>query len=93
MVLAAGGYPGAYRKGDMIHGLPRGETPGVKVFHAGTAYKDGQVLTAGGRVLCVCALGGTIREAQRRAYALAETIQWDGVYYRRDIGFRAVARE
>ncbi len=93
VVLAAGGYPGSYRKGDIIQGLEQVEEEGVKVFHAGTALKDGQVVTAGGRVLCVCALGGSVREAQQRAYRRVEAIRWPDMFYRRDIGYRAVARE
>ncbi len=93
VVLAAGGYPDSYKKGDIITGLPTQPTEGEKVFHAGTAEKDGEVVTAGGRVLCATALGDSVAEAQARAYALARRIQWDKVYYRTDIGYRAVARE
>ena len=93
VVLAAGGYPGRYASGAPISGLPEIEEPGEKVFHAGTAERNGDVVTAGGRVLCATALGDTVREAQRRAYALAHRLHWDGVYFRSDIGFRAVARE
>lgn len=93
VVLAAGGYPGDYHKGDIITGLPTEEVAGEKVFHAGTASKDGNTVTAGGRVLCVTALGNSVREAQQRAYQLADKIQWQGVLYRRDIGYRAIARE
>ncbi|MGE0079728.1 MAG: phosphoribosylamine--glycine ligase [Thiohalomonadaceae bacterium] len=93
VVLAAQGYPGDYRKGDVITGLDDGDSPEAKVFHAGTAQKDGQVVTAGGRVLCATALGATVAEAQERAYALAGRIHWEGMQYRRDIGYRAVARE
>ncbi|SDH86018.1 phosphoribosylamine--glycine ligase [Vibrio xiamenensis] len=93
IVLAAGGYPGDYRKGDVISGLPSTETEGEKVFHAGTNEKDGQVVTNGGRVLCATALGNTVLEAQQRAYALTKQISWDGVFYRSDIGYRAIARE
>ncbi|MFO1433088.1 MAG: phosphoribosylamine--glycine ligase [Candidatus Competibacteraceae bacterium] len=93
VVLVAGGYPGDYRKGDVITGLPTHEEEGVKLFHAGTATKDGRVVTNGGRVLCATALGATVQEAQRRAYALAGRIDWDGVYYRNDIGYRAIRRE
>ncbi|MET0086804.1 MAG: phosphoribosylamine--glycine ligase [Sedimenticola sp.] len=93
VVLAAGGYPGSYNKGDIITGLPTGETPGMKVFHAGTAEKNGEVVTSGGRVLCATALGATVSEAQNNAYLLTERIQWNGVYYRTDIGYRAIARE
>jgi len=93
VVLAAGGYPGAYAKGRVISGLPQSELPDAKVFHAGTAEQDGEVVTAGGRVLCATALGKTAREAQARAYALTRSISWDEVYYRSDIGYRAVQRE
>ncbi|UTF61512.1 phosphoribosylamine--glycine ligase [Gilvimarinus sp. DA14] len=93
VVLAAGGYPGSYNKGDVISGLPETETDGEKVFHAGTAEKDGQVVTNGGRVLCATALGDTVSEAQQRAYQLADKIQWQDVYLRRDIAYRAIARE
>lgn len=92
VVLAAGGYPGAYRKGDAIEGLSQADAPDTKVFHAGTALRDGRVVTNGGRVLCACALGATVAEAREHAYALAARIHWDGVYYRRDIGHRALAR-
>ncbi len=93
VVLAAGGYPGEYRTGDPIDGLPDEEPEGTKIFHAGTAERDGRVVTAGGRVLCVTALGETVTEAQKRAYELAGRIHWNGIYYRRDIGYRAVQRE
>ncbi len=93
VVMAAGGYPEGYRKGDVITGLPREESPDTKVFHAGTRLVDGQVVTNGGRVLCVTALGETVAEAQRKAYAVVEQIHWPDVYYRHDIGYRAVARE
>jgi phosphoribosylamine--glycine ligase len=89
VVLAAAGYPMHPRKGDEITGLPADAADAV-VFHAGTAQQDGQVLTAGGRVLCATALGHTVREAQTRAYALAEAVQFDGMQYRRDIGYRAL---
>ncbi|KRT53785.1 phosphoribosylamine--glycine ligase [endosymbiont of Ridgeia piscesae] len=93
VVLAAGGYPGDYAKGRVISGLPEGECDGEKVFHAGTAEQDGQVVTAGGRVLCATALGESVAAAQARAYQLARSISWEGVYLRNDIGYRAVARE
>ena len=93
IVMAAGGYPVGYQKGDVITGLKEAEAEGAKVFHAGTALKGDQVVTSGGRVLCVTALGKTVREAQKNAYDLVRTIHWNGVYYRKDIGYRAVRRE
>lgn len=93
VVLAAGGYPGDYAKGAVISGLEAAAQLPGKVFHAGTAVADGQVVTAGGRVLCATALGETVSAAQRNAYALAEKIDWEGCFYRRDIGYRAIARE
>ncbi|MDX1757210.1 MAG: phosphoribosylamine--glycine ligase [Marinobacter sp.] len=93
VVLAAGGYPGSYNKGNAISGLPETESEGQKVFHAGTALDGDQVVTSGGRVLCATALGDTVTEAQQRAYQLAQTIHWDGAFYRKDIGYRAIARE
>ncbi len=90
IVLAAGGYPDAYAQGAIISGLPDSLEDGYKVFHAGTAKSGGAIVTAGGRVLCACALGDSIREAQQNAYALAEKINWEGVYYRTDIGFKAI---
>ncbi len=93
VVMAAGGYPGSYHKGDVIEGLPTISETDRMVFHAGTALKDGQVVTSGGRVLCVTALGDTVIEAQRRAYEVVRQIRWNGVQYRTDIGFRAIARE
>ncbi|QDE29914.1 phosphoribosylamine--glycine ligase [Shewanella polaris] len=92
VVLAAGGYPDAYHKGDVIDGLTLGDTNG-KVFHAGTSIKDGHVVTNGGRVLCATALGNTVTEAQKSAYALVDAIHWDDVYFRTDIAYRAIARE
>lgn len=93
VVLAAGGYPGNYRKGDVIIGLPEEPLPDAKVFHAGTAMKDGKIVTAGGRVLCVVGLGDTVAAAQKRAYEVVSQIHWKDMYYRRDIGYRAIARE
>ncbi|MEK7696796.1 MAG: phosphoribosylamine--glycine ligase, partial [Pseudomonadota bacterium] len=93
VVMAAGGYPGSYKKGDVISGLPATDAPDAKVFHAGTALKDGSVVTSGGRVLCVTALGATVGAAQKRAYEVARQIFWVGAHYRTDIGFRAIARE
>ena len=92
VVMAAGGYPASYAKGAVITGLPE-ETPETKVFHAGTAEADGAVVTSGGRVLCACALGDTVADAQAAAYALVKQIRWENAYYRGDIGYRAVARE
>jgi phosphoribosylamine--glycine ligase len=92
VVLAAGGYPDAYRKGDVIEGLPPVDDADCKVFHAGTTGRGDAVLTSGGRVLCVCALGDTIAAAQQQAYACVGRIHWPGVYYRTDIGYRAIAR-
>ncbi len=92
VVMAAGGYPGPYEKGHPIEGLPRTEPDDVKVFHAGTAERDGRVVTAGGRVLCVTALAATLAEAQRRAYQVADGIHWKDAYVRRDIGHRALGR-
>jgi phosphoribosylamine--glycine ligase len=93
VVMAAGGYPGSYARGDVISGLPGSSEPDRKVFHAGTAEKDGDVVTAGGRVLCVTALGDTVSEAQARAYEQLREIHWDRAMWRNDIGYRAVARE
>ncbi|WP_188013281.1 phosphoribosylamine--glycine ligase [Photobacterium damselae] len=93
VVLAAGGYPGHYHKGDVICGLPQQEIAGEKVFHAGTCELDGQVVTNGGRVLCATAMGDTVQQAQQRAYQLAQQIDWDGMFYREDIGYRAINRE
>lgn len=95
IVLAAGGYPGSYNKGDVISGLPHTDTEGEKAFHAGTKLgPDGiGAVTSGGRVLCATALGNTVTEAQQRAYTLAKKIRWDGVFYRNDIAYRAIARE
>ena len=91
VVMAAGGYPGAYRKGDPIEGLDdAGRLPGVTVFHAGTRNAGGRIVTAGGRVLNVTALGADIAEARRRAYAAVNLIRFDGAQFRRDIAARAL---
>ncbi len=93
VVLAAAGYPDSVRKGDEIRGLDAAATLPGKVFHAGTALDDGKIVTNGGRVLCAVGLGATVSEAQRAAYALCDEISWEGVQYRRDIGYRALERE
>ena len=93
VVLAAAGYPDTVRKGDVIEGLDRAAKLPGKVFHAGTRLDTGKVVTNGGRVLCAVGLGAKVAEAQREAYALVEPIHWEGMQYRRDIGYRAVARE
>ena len=93
VVLAAGGYPADYPKGDVISGLDTVLPEGQKVFQAGTALKDGQVVTNGGRVLCAVALGDSVAEAQAAAYDVVNTLSWDKMYFRTDIGHRAIARE
>ncbi|MBE1286344.1 MAG: phosphoribosylamine--glycine ligase [Alteromonadaceae bacterium] len=93
VVLAAGGYPGSYAKGLPISGLGQGESVDAKVFHAGTALTGGDVVTAGGRVLCATAMGASVTEAQANAYALASHINWQDMFYRKDIAYRAIARE
>jgi phosphoribosylamine--glycine ligase len=92
VVMAAGGYPGDYKKGDIIS-LPSSTPEGTKVFHAGTKEVDGNVVTAGGRVLCVTALGDSVTQAQQRAYQLLEQVSWKDAYFRTDIAYRAIARE
>ncbi|WP_447527176.1 phosphoribosylamine--glycine ligase [Morganella morganii] len=91
VVMAAGGYPGDYRKGDVIEGLDIQEA-NCKVFQAGTALKNGTVVTDGGRVLCVTALGEDIAQAQKQAYAALQHIHWNDAFCRSDIGYRAIAR-
>jgi len=94
VVLAAKGYPADYPRGDVINGLDvAADLTGCKVFHAGTAEKDGHIVTSGGRVLCATALGERVSEAQQRAYELVDKISWPGMYFRRDIGHRAIQRE
>jgi len=90
VVMAAGGYPDSYRKGDIISGLDAVAGSHCKVFHAGTAAQAGEVVTNGGRVLCACALGESVAEAQAAAYDCVRKISWPEVYYRTDIGYRAV---
>jgi phosphoribosylamine--glycine ligase len=93
VVMAAGGYPDAVRKGDAISGLEAAARLPGKVFHAGTARRDGDIVTSGGRVLCAVGLGDSVGAAQREAYALVDAIRWEGMQCRRDIGYRAIARE
>ncbi|MFA7553947.1 MAG: phosphoribosylamine--glycine ligase [Spongiibacteraceae bacterium] len=93
VVLAAGGYPGDYAKGDVISGLETADISNAKVFHAGTQLVNGKVVTSGGRVLCATALGNSVTEAQQKAYQLTKLINWDKVYYRSDIAYRAIERE
>ncbi|MBI4366076.1 MAG: hypothetical protein HY543_04575 [Deltaproteobacteria bacterium] len=91
VVLAAKGYPGAVVAGDPIRGLEDAPAEGDRVvFHAGTALRNGRIVTAGGRVLGVTALGPTIRDAVQRAYEVAKGITWEGMHYRKDIGHRAM---
>jgi len=93
VVLAAGGYPGSYGKGKVISGLDTNQHADRKTFHAGTAQKDGDIVTAGGRVLCATALGETVTDAQQSAYSLLNEISWEEVQFRTDIAYRAIARE
>ena len=93
VVIAAGGYPDEPRKNDIVSGLDQvGALPG-KLFHAGTTTNNGKVVTSGGRVFCAVGLGATVKAAQREAYAIVEAVGFDGAQYRRDIGYRAIARE
>jgi phosphoribosylamine--glycine ligase len=93
VVMAAGGYPDQYHKGDPISGLDAAAKLPGKVFHAGTRVHDGRVVTAGGRVLCAVGLGDSVAGAQAQAYDLVNAIHWNLVQYRRDIGYRAIERE
>jgi phosphoribosylamine--glycine ligase len=93
VVVAAGGYPGSYEKGMKITGIDAVDEPLTKVFHAGTAERDGEIVTSGGRVLCVTALGDDIAQAQQKAYRGVDLIHWQGAFHRRDIGWRAIARD
>ncbi len=93
VVMAAGGYPASYAKGKVITGIDAANNDVTKVFHAGTAVQDDQLVTSGGRVLCVTALGDSVQSAQQAAYAGIDQIEWDEAFHRRDIGWRAVERE
>ncbi len=93
VVLAAGGYPAGYATGKTIAGLELADSDTQKVFHAGTTFAGDTVITSGGRVLCVVGLGETVRQAADTAYNAVDKIEWDGMYYRRDIGHRAIVRE
>lgn len=93
VVLASGGYPDAYAKGDVISGLDTNTATDRKVFHAGTTLRGKDVVTNGGRVLCATALGATVTQAQHAAYELIGTLHWNNFYFRRDIAYRAIARE
>ncbi|MCL6415654.1 phosphoribosylamine--glycine ligase [Aestuariirhabdus sp. Z084] len=93
VVLAAGGYPSSYAKGSVISGLDEATSEHGKVFHAGTELNEANVVTNGGRVLCATALGNSVAQAQQSAYQLAQKISWEGVFYRSDIAWRAIARE
>jgi phosphoribosylamine--glycine ligase len=92
VVMASKGYPGSYAKGTPIEALPEDDA-NVRVFHAGTSMVDDQLVAIGGRVLNVTALGKTVSEARDRAYKAVESVVWDGGFCRKDIGWRAVARE
>jgi phosphoribosylamine--glycine ligase len=92
VVMAAGGYPESYRKGDAIEGLPALDDGDCKVFHAGTVGDNNTITTSGGRVLCVCALGDDIRAARDKAYTCVDGIHWPDVFYRTDIGHHAINR-
>lgn len=92
VVLAASGYPGDYKMGDQIQGIPRTEQESSKVFHAGTKREQDKIVTNGGRVLCVSALGHDLKDAQKNAYAQVKNISWAGCFYRQDIGDRAVKK-
>jgi len=93
VVLASGGYPDSYNKGALISGLDAADSDDLKIFHAGTKATADGVVTNGGRVLCAVALGDNVADAQSAAYGLVKRIDWENVYYRSDIGYRAVARE
>jgi phosphoribosylamine--glycine ligase len=93
VVMAAAGYPDSVRTGDVLEGLQQAARLPGKIFHAGTRLVEGRIVTSGGRVLCAVGLGDSVAGAQREAYALAGAVHWNGAHYRRDIGYRAIARE
>ncbi len=93
VVTASAGYPASASKGDVITGLENTDNDHVKVFHAGTANKDNDIVTAGGRVLCITGLGDSVTQAQQAVYEALNHIDYEGMYYRKDIGYRAVNRE
>ena len=93
VVLASAGYPASASKGDLISGLDNDFPAGTKIFHAGTVQQDNAVVTAGGRVLCVTSLGETVSQAQQSAYQAVAKVSWEGMFYRKDIGYRAIKRE
>jgi phosphoribosylamine---glycine ligase len=93
VVMAAEGYPGTPRTGDVINTIDAPEIEGTKVFHAGTKLEGEHAITSGGRVLCVCALGDSVGEAQRCAYEAVAGVSWHGEFHRHDIGWRAIERE
>ena len=93
VVMAAGGYPGSYSKGHTISGLDQANRDDTKVFHAGTEVRDQQVVATGGRVLCVCAMAESVKKAAANAYTGCDNIHWNGSFFRRDIGYRAITRE
>ena len=91
--MAAGGYPGSYQKNNIISGLGRDNGEDCMVFHAGTSLNGADVVTSGGRVLCIVGLGDSVESARDTAYSGVRNIDWENVYYRQDIGHRAIARE
>jgi len=93
VVVSSDGYPAEFEKGQVIHGLDAVEKAGTTVFHAGTAEQDGHIVNSGGRVLGVTALGKTVQEAQQTVYEALKHLDWDGGFYRKDIGYRAIERE
>jgi phosphoribosylamine--glycine ligase len=93
VVLAAGGYPDDYAKGEVISGLSENDNSNAKIFHAGTVAQGDDIVTSGGRVLCAVGLGDSVTKAQKVAYELTQSITWDGMFYRDDIGYRAIKRE